>query len=77
MFLECAADGMFESHFKTHIEPVLTADKNYRIVRDEDSESLKSSLMIGLALVFMFLLISGWNSTTQPNIITFKLKRST
>ena len=66
MFLECAADGVFESHFKSHTEPVLTADKNYRIVREEDSVSRKSRLMIGLVLVIMFLLISGWNSLIEP-----------
>ena len=32
MFLECAADGVFESYFKSHTEPVLTAKKNYRII---------------------------------------------
>ena len=32
IFLECAADGVFESHFKSHTKPVLTADKNYRII---------------------------------------------
>ena len=61
MFMECAADGVFESRFKSHTEPFLTADKNYRIVRDEDSASRKSSLMIGLVIVIMFLLISGLN----------------
>ena len=60
---------MFGSHFKSHTEPVVTADKNYRIVRDEDSASLKSSLMIGLVLVFMFLLISGWNSMIEPMVL--------
>ena len=40
-----------ESFKLAHTEPVLTAEKNYRIVRDEDSASLKSSLMIGLVLV--------------------------
>ena len=69
MFLECAADGVFESHFKSHTEPVLTADKNYRIVREEDSVSLKSRLMIGLVLVIMFLLISGWNSMIEPMVL--------
>ena len=69
MCLECAADGVFESHFKTHTEPALTADKNYRIVRNEDSASLKSSLMIGLVLVIMFLLISGWNSMIEPMVL--------
>ena len=69
IFLECAADGVFESHFKSHTEPVLTADKNYRIVRDEDSASLKSSLMIGLVLVIMFLLTSGWNSMIEPMVL--------
>ena len=58
-----------ESHFKSHAEPVLTADKNYRKVRDEDSASLKSRLMIGLMLVFMFLLISGWNSMIEPMVL--------
>ena len=36
----------FESFKLAHTEPVLTADKNYRIVREEDSVSRKSSLMI-------------------------------
>ena len=51
----------YESFKLAHTEPVLTADKNYRIVKEEDSASLKSRLMIGLVLVIMFLLISGWN----------------
>ena len=58
-----------ESHFKSHAESVLTADKNYRIVREEDSVSRKSSLMIGLVLVMMFLLISGWNSMIEPMVL--------
>ena len=40
-----------ESFKLAHTEPVLTADKNYRIVRDEDPASLKSSLMIGFAIL--------------------------
>ena len=36
----------YESFKLAHKEPVLTADKNYRIVREEDSVSRKSSLMI-------------------------------
>ena len=58
-----------ESFKLAHTEPVLVADKNHRIVRDEDSESLKSSLMIGLVLVIMFLLISGWNSMIEPMVL--------
>ena len=27
LFLECAADGGCESHFKSHTEPILIADK--------------------------------------------------
>ena len=49
-----------ESFKLAHTEPVLVADKNYRIVREEDSVSLKPSLMIGLVLVMVFLLISGF-----------------
>ena len=66
MCLECTADGVFENRFKSHTESVLTADKNYRIVREEDSVSRKSSLTIGLVLVLMFLLISGWDSMIDP-----------
>ena len=50
----------------SHTEPVLTADKNCGILREEDSASLKSSLMIGLVLVILFLLISGWNAMIEP-----------
>ena len=49
--------------------PVLTAGKNRRIAREEDSAILKSSPMIGLVLVFMFLLISGWNSMIEPMVL--------
>ncbi len=56
----------FESFKLAHTEPVLTADYYYRIVREEDSVSRKSSLMIGLVLVIMFMLISGWNSMIEP-----------
>ena len=41
----------------------------YRILKDEDSASLKSHLMIGLVLVIMFLLISGWNSMIEPMVL--------
>ena len=58
-----------ESFKLAHTEPVLTADKSYRIVREDDSASLKSSLMIGLVLVIMFLLISGWNSMIEPMVL--------
>ena len=27
VLLKCAADGVFERHFKSHTEPVLAADK--------------------------------------------------
>jgi hypothetical protein len=59
----------YESFKLAHTEPVLTAYKNYRITRDEDSASRKSSLMIGLVLVIMFLLISGWNSMIEPMVL--------
>ena len=58
-----------ESFKLAHTEPVLTADKNYRIVRDEDSASRKSSLMIGLVLIIMFLMISGWKSMIEPMVL--------
>ena len=58
-----------ESFKLAHTEPVLTAYNNYRIVREDDSVSLKSRLMIVLVLVFMFLLISGWNSMVEPMVL--------
>ena len=42
-----------------------------RIVREEDSESRKSRLIIGLVLVMMFLLIFGWNSMIEPMVLQF------
>ena len=42
-----------ESFKLAHTQPVLTADKNYRIFRDDDSASRKPSLMIDLVLVIM------------------------
>ena len=42
-----------ESFKLAHTEPILIAEKNYRIVSDEDSASRKSNLMIGLVLVIM------------------------
>ena len=66
-FDEC---NMSSESFKlAYTEPVLVADKNYRIAREDDSVSLKSSLMIVLVLVFMFLLISGWNSMIEPMVL--------
>ena len=59
----------YESFKLAHTKPVLTADKNYRIVREEDSVSRKSSLMIGLVLIIMFLMISGWNSMIEPMVL--------
>ena len=53
VFLACAADGVLESHFNSHTEPVLAADKSHRIVGEDDSASLISSLMISLVLVIM------------------------
>ena len=59
----------YESVKSARTEPVLVGDKNYRIARDEDSASRKSSLTIGLVLVIMFLVISGWNSMIQPMVL--------
>lgn len=60
---------MFGSHFKSHTEPVLTADKNYRIVREDDSQAKYGRLMMYFGLVVMFMLISGWDSMIQPMTI--------
>ena len=58
-----------ESFKLAHTEPVLVADKNYRIAREDDSQAKYRNLVIGLVLVFMFLLISGWNSMIEPMVL--------
>ena len=58
--------GCFRAILRVIQSRFLQLIKNYRIVRDEDLASRESSLMIGLVLVIMFLLISGWNSMIEP-----------
>ena len=58
-----------ESFKLAHTEPVLVADKNYRIVREGVSQAKYGNLVIGLVLVFMFLLIYGWNSMIEPMVL--------
>ena len=55
-----------ESFKLAHTQPVLTADWNYRIVREGFSQPKYGNLMIVLVLVIMFLLISEWNSMIEP-----------
>ena len=59
----------YESFELAHTEPVLVADKNYRIVREEDSQAKYGRLMMYFGLVVMFMLISGWDSMIQPMTI--------
>ena len=58
-----------ESFKLAHTEPVLTSDKNYRIAREDDSKAKYGNLVIGLVLVFMFLLIFGWSSMIEPMVL--------
>ena len=51
---------------KSHTEPVLTANVNYRIVREGVSQAKYRSLMIYFGLVVMFIVLSGWNSMIEP-----------
>ena len=59
----------YESFKLAHTEPVLVADKNYRIVRENDSQAKYGRLMMYFGLVVMFMLISGWDSMIQPMTI--------
>ena len=59
----------YESFKLAHTEPVLVADKNYRIVREDDSQAKYGRLMMYFGLVVMFMLISGWDSMIQPMTI--------
>ena len=56
----------YESFKLAHTEPVLVADKNYRIVREDDSQAKYGRLMMYFGLVVMFMLISGQDSMIQP-----------
>ena len=59
----------YESFKLAHTKPVLVADKNYRIVREDDSQAKYGRLMMYFGLVVMFMLISGWDSMIQPMTI--------
>ena len=60
---------MAREPFKSRTEPVPTDDKSYRIARDEDSTSLKSSLMKYLLLVTIFLFIYGIGPMIEPKLL--------
>ena len=59
----------YESFKLAHTEPVLVADRNYRIVREDDSQAKYGRLMMYFGLIVMFMLISGWDSMIQPMTI--------
>ena len=58
-----------ESFKLAHTQPVLVAYKNYRIVREDDSQAKYGRLMMYLGLVVMFMLISGWSSMIEPMVL--------
>ena len=58
-----------ESFKLAHTQPVLIADRTYRIVREDDSQAKYGRLMMYFGLVVMFMLISGWDSMIQPMTI--------
>ena len=58
-----------ESFKLAHTQPVLVADKNYRIVREDDSQAKYGRLMMYFGLVVMFMLISGWSSMIEPMVL--------
>ena len=55
-----------ESFKLAHTEPVLTADKKHRIVREGVSQPKYGRLMMYFGLVVMFIVLSGWNSMIEP-----------
>ena len=58
-----------ESFKLAHTQPVLVADINYRIVREDDSQAKYGRLMMYFGLVVMFMLISGWSSMIEPMVL--------
>ena len=58
-----------ESFKLAHTQPVLVADKSYRIVREDDSQAKYGRLMMYFGLVVMFMLISGWSSMIEPMVL--------
>ena len=63
------SSNSFESHFKPDTEHLLVGDKNYRIVKEQDSQAKYGRLMMYFGLVVMFMLISGWNSMIEPMVL--------
>ena len=58
-----------ESNFKTRKKPMLLVNKNCRIAKEQEIRGNKNGFMLCLFLVFTFLIISGWDSMIQPQVL--------
>ena len=59
----------YESVKSAYTEPVLVADKSNRIIKEHHSKSYKTKLMLGLMIVLMFVVLSGWNSMITAMVV--------
>ena len=59
----------FESDFMTQSKPLLKVDKTCRIIREEQPSRYRRRLIVYLVLVISFLVISGWHSMIQPQVL--------
>ena len=59
----------FESDFMKQSKPLLKVDKNCKIIKEERSRSHRRSPIVYLVLTTFFLVISGWHSMIQPQVL--------
>ena len=58
-----------QSNFKTRKKPMLLVNNNCRIAKEEEIRGHRNGFMLCLLLVFTFLIISGWDSMIQPQVL--------
>ena len=59
----------FESDFMMQSKPLLKVDKTCRIIREEQPSRYRRSPIVYLVLAISFLVISGWYSMIQPQVL--------
>ena len=59
----------FESDFMMQSKPLIKVDKTCRIIREEQPSRYRRSLIVYLVLAISFLVISGWHSMIQPQVL--------
>ena len=68
MYLD-ESNYILENDFKRPTKTILSANKNWRIVKEKTSASGTSIVTIGFLLSMLFLIASGWYSMIQPMVL--------